>query len=200
MKTRHACRRKSAKVPPLARAGLTFLVLAMTLSFGEAQEPVKNASAPPAWYTQHIERMTSDGGRWIANNNAYQSDDETWDAYGVEWRAGPDNASMSGRLFGLKEGTEGQPDFWVFSEFWDPQRQRIVVQQYGWGSVGVGRVWRIDDTLFTQQTFSDFDGNSREEGHQITFRDDDTHETHSYGIGAGGLWTARRHYVWKRER
>jgi hypothetical protein len=142
--------------------------------------------------------MTSGTGVWIADNTDYISEDEPWEAYAVEWIAGPAESSMSGRLFGIKDGKPSPADFWRFSEYWDPADQSAKVQQYGWGSIGAGSLWKVGDETWTQQRFTDFEGGITHEGHRARFPDNDTFETWSFSIQPGNDWQPNRHYLWKR--
>jgi len=172
------------------------LVLTPTPSHAEDQAP---PNAPPQWFTENVTFMTSGSGRWVADNGGYKSDQESWDAYGLEWVAGPGGYSMSGHLFGIKDGEDTDEDFWTFSQYWDPTTNRAVVQQYGWGSIGTGTMWTVGDDLWMQQTFSTFDAKSSEEGHLATHPDANSHVTSSYSIDATGQWSKNRTYTWVRD-
>ena len=182
---------------------LLALVVLVTVSSGAAVAEEATA-APPAWFTEGVEFQTRNGGRWIADNSAYKSADEPFDAYGIEWVAGPGNASMSGRLFGVQDGEETDVDFWRFSQYWDPARKKAVVEQYGWNVVGIGHLWTEDvdgvETIKMDQTFTDFSGASRREGHTATNPGPDSHETTSWSISEDGAWSKNRTYLWKRAK
>lgn len=151
----------------------------------------------PAWYLEEIATLTAGSGRWIADNSAFRSEQESYDAYVTEWVAGFGGTTMTGRLFAIQDGTESV-DFWEFRQYWHPGLEKVVVEQFGWGSVvGVGTSWQEDGVTRTLQTFYAADGSSREEGHASYFQDDVTHVTESFDV-VGDQWTPRRKYTWRR--
>jgi hypothetical protein len=157
------------------------------------------AAPPPDWFLEEIKALSGGTGRWIADNSAYKSADEPFEAYGLEWRAGFDGVTMTGRLFGLKDGVE-TPTFWEFRQYWHPGKSGAVLDQFGWGGViGTGAMVREGATTVTDQVFYQPDGSTRREGHRAHFSDSDTHVTQSFDI-VGGEWKPRRSYVWKREK
>ncbi|MEX0644969.1 MAG: hypothetical protein WD076_06650 [Parvularculaceae bacterium] len=171
-------------------ACISFLAVARA-----AEAPPPNA--PPAWFLEEIAALAANGGRWIADNSAYKSEQEPYDAYGVEWKSSFDGTTLSGRLFGLKDGKE-IGDFWEFRQYWHPGRKEAVLEQFGWGgTVGAGRMWREGDKTKTDQTFFTVDGGAARSGHLSAMPDASTQVTESFDI-KDDAWTARRRYVWKR--
>ena len=157
------------------------------------------AAAPPDWFLEEIRLLTSGSGRWIADNSAYRSDEEPYDAYVTEWRASFDGTTMTGRLYGLRDG-EPSVDFWEFRQYWHPGRNEAVLEQFGWGgTVGIGTARRDGDETRTDQTFHTADGGTNRVGHVGRFPDDVTHVTDSFDVDAEGTWVPRRSYTWKRE-
>ncbi len=103
---------------------------------GGTRKPV----AAPTWFAEHIRLMTNGDGRWFADNSDYQSDDEPFDQYGLEWTSEMNGNLMRGRLFGVRDGEETGA-FWTFSVMWDPARGRAMVYQVGGdGTLGVGHL------------------------------------------------------------
>jgi hypothetical protein len=179
------------------KSALAFLA-ALALSMNAAAEQRAGAK-PPAWFLEEIAQLSADGGRWIADNSAYRSDQENYDAYGIEWRASFDGSSMSGRLFAMRDGKE-LGDFWEFRQYWHPDREEAILEQFGWGgAVGAGVIWREGEVTKVDQTFYAPGGPSRRTGHVGRFPDADTHDTESFTI-SGKKWTPDRRYVWRRVR
>ena len=148
----------------------------------------------------HVEFMSRDKTIWVADNTAYVSEQEPYEAYVTEWVAGPANGSLSGKLYGLKDGEPSVP-FWIFAEYWDPETQTVRIEQFGWGAVGKGALYESDSALYmlTDQVFHGFDGTQIRTGHKSSKPDENTHETISYDIDSDGEWNERRTYVWKRQ-
>jgi hypothetical protein len=72
------------------------LILALAiviLATGSGQAAAE--SPPPDWYLEEIELLTSGSGRWEADNIAYKSDEEQFDAYVTEWRSSFDGLTMT---------------------------------------------------------------------------------------------------------
>ena len=62
----------------------TLIAALAALAFGSvaaAQDEAPTGAAVPDWYVEHVDYMTRDGGRWVADNSEYRSDEETADAY-----------------------------------------------------------------------------------------------------------------------
>ncbi|MDX1517514.1 MAG: hypothetical protein R3288_11780 [Woeseiaceae bacterium] len=151
----------------------------------------------PAWFLEEIAMLTAGDGRWTADNSEYRSADEPYDAYVTEWRASFGATTLSGRLFGLKNG-EQSTDFWEFRQYWDPEAREAVVLQFGWGGrVGIGTAWQQDGRTHSLQTFSAPDGSPHQAGHISWFEDDVTHVTESFDV-VDGAWQPRRRYEWRR--
>jgi hypothetical protein len=172
---------------------MRFLALAV---LSGALVPAPAAAEPPQWFLEEITSLTADGGRWVADNSGYRNENEPFEAYVVEWTSGFDGATMTGRLFGLKDGAE-TPAFWEFRQYWHPGRNEAVLEQFGWGgAIGAGVMTRERDTTITDQVFYQGDGAARREAHRGEFRDSKTHVTESFDI-VDGEWKPRRTYVWK---
>lgn len=159
-----------------------------------------SANGPPAWFRKHMEYVTRAGGRWIADNRAYRSENEPFDAYGTEWSWGVGKQSIVGRLFGLRGGEEAGT-FWEFRLIWDPGAGRVLAHQFGaQGVVGSGPMERAGPgRTRMDQTFTAPDGTTFRTGHDARETDADTQRTESFDILDDGTWKTRRAYVWKRE-
>lgn len=139
-------------------------------------------------------------GVWVADNGRYKSADEPADAYGIEWKLGLGGQSLTGRLYGIRDGKEGLT-FWEFREFWHPGDGKVVTTQFGLGGAyGVGpHEFRADGTSEMLQTFYDPSGATTRTGHRSMLKGDE-HTTTSFDVDAAGTWTERRTYVWLRKR
>ena len=152
----------------------------------------------PDWFTDDIEFLTRDGGRWLTSNADYQSENEPFEAYGLEWKKGYAN-SMTGRLFAIRDGEE-TGDFWRFVQYWHPGNGKAVVQQFGaGGAMGIGKLWPDSDGVNKmKQTFYNPDGSFTMNGHTARNPDADTHITESFNI-VDGEWQSNRIYTWRRD-
>lgn len=171
------------------------LALAAPAAFAADDKPGK----APQWFLDDIKQLSADGGRWIADNSAYKNENEPFDSYGTEWRSGFDGDTMTGRLFGIKDGKELTFDFWEFRQYWHPGRMEGVVEQFGWGGVlGAGVLAQDGVGTVSDQVFYNIDGSTTRTGHKSRFPDKDTHVTESFDI-VDGEWKPRRSYTWKRQ-
>lgn len=149
----------------------------------------------PEWAHAEMTRLI---GTWHTDNSAYQSEDEPYEAYGIEWSWGIGETNVVGRLFALYNGEEVGP-FWEFRQFWHPGEGAMMVYQFGWGGVvGIGPMEQIDEhSSRLLQTFYNPDGPARLDGHRTTFRDGDK-ITESFNVDENGTWVPRRTYTWKK--
>ena len=162
----------------------------------EAQ-PAQPASTIPDWFLADIAAMTRDGGRWIADN---ANPDEPYRQWGLEWRASPDGKSMSGRLFGMRDGAD-EVDLWHFRQFWHPGERRAYVMQWGGdGMYGVGEITRTGDgSGMLEQTFWLADGRTFSVGHMFRTQGDER-ETEQYDILPGqSAWRLNHRLTWRRQ-
>lgn len=175
------------------------VVLLFIYSGGVLSQDSAPPRAAPEWFLQEIAALTAGTGRWIADNSEYKSEQEPYDAFGTEWRASFDGTTMSGRLFGIKNGKE-IGNFWEFRQYWHPERREATLEQFGWGgTIGIGKMWHEGDTTKSDQTFYTIDGVASRSGHVSSFPDSDTYVTGSFDIEADE-WTPRRTYTWRRTK
>jgi hypothetical protein len=155
----------------------------------------------PDWARTNIAYMTAGSGRWVADNAEYKSDAEAWDSYVIEWRAGPDNLSMTARMYGVIDETPSQADFWSFYQYWDRAAGAMRVVQSGWGVVGDGTMQSTDRprTYLSDQTFTTSTGDANAVRHEMVELSPTEHKTTSYNPSEDGSWTQDRSYVWTRE-
>lgn len=176
-----------------------FLVALAFLIFPSVCPAADPATKAPDWLRTEISRLSAGGGRWVADNSAYKSENEPFEAYSTEWRSSFDGDAMSGRLFGFRDGVQTKADFWEFRQYWHPGRQEAVLEQFGWGGA-FGSGGLVEDGAGTKadQTFYRPDGSTARTGHKSWFEDDDTYVTESFDI-IDGAWKPHRKYVWKRQ-
>jgi hypothetical protein len=139
-------------------------------------------------------------GTWIADNTRFRSEQEPFDAYGIDWNWGQGNRSLTGRLYGLQAGRD-IGTFWQFREFWHPGEAQVIAMQFGSGGVYGAGPHRIepDGTSEMLQTFFDPSAGTVERvGHRSELRARE-HVTRSFNVSIDGTWTPRREYTWVRQ-
>jgi hypothetical protein len=167
---------------------------------GPAASPDPEPAPPPEWFVAHMAFMTQGSGRWITDNAPWLSEQEPWEAYGTEWKYGIGKASLTGRLFGLKDGKE-TGTFWEFRTWWHPGEKEVKAFQIGGGgAVALGTMLSTGPGISrATQTFFAPNGSSWSVGHDQT--DSGTsHTTQSWNVAADGTWTKQRLYVWHLEQ
>jgi len=155
----------------------------------------------PDWARANIAYSTAGTGRWVADNAAYKSGTETWDSYVIEWRAGPDNLSMTARMYAMIDGRPSQGDFWSFYQYWDTAKGEMRIIQSGWGVVGDGAMTAGDapNTFITEQTFTTTEGKANPVRHTMAELSPTQHETTSFNRGDDDDWVQDRRYIWTLE-
>lgn len=154
---------------------------------------------PRQWFLEHVEKLTAGSGSWLASNERYRSETETFDAYRVKWRKGIGGRSVYGEMTGLTEGGE-TPPFWEFRIFWHPGEGQARIMQFGRSGIfGDGPIeLRDDGTDVSIQTFHPPDGEAFRIRH-VSRLAGDLHETESFKEGDNGEWEPNRTYTWRRE-
>lgn len=187
------------KAIPLTLVLLSSLVGTAFIFEPLTSTPSTTSSDMPDWFIQSMEEATAGTGRWVADNSAYHSDSEPYDAYGLEWTWGIGKKSLKGRLFVMNEG-EDLGTVWEFRQVWHPGEQQAYLYQYGSnGTFGVGTLRYLGgEQTESEQTFFSPDGTTFKIGHRSERIDDEDH-SQSFNILADGTWEVRRSYVWKRE-
>lgn len=168
---------------------------------GEPFQMVRKAAPPrpiPQWVLDQWAMHTEGTGVWIADNSAYQSAQEPYDAYGMAWEWGLGKKNLKGRLFCMKEGKD-VGTVWQFLTYWDPNTQAQQMVQIGSdGTLGQGKMTRQEDgSTKSREKFISPSGGAFESGHHTWFDEVGMH-TESYNI-VNGEWSKRRYYVWKRQ-
>lgn len=174
--------------------------LFMALTPDPAVAPATATPGAPiaGWYSEHVEYMTRDGGRWEASNAAFRSNDEPFETYVVIFTPNFGGTGMSGRLFGISAGVDSA-DFWQFRGYWDPSHAVGRLEQFGWGgAVARGDLVPEGDHLLAVQEFLAPGAAPRIEKHEFVVIDPDTHITPTYRIEPDGTQTPGRSYTWRR--
>ena len=155
----------------------------------------------PGSYEQYIREIEKEMGTWIADNTQYKSDQEPYDAYGLEWKKGSVGTTLIGRLFGLKDGKE-VGTFWEFIRYWDPVKKETIVMQFGAdGTMGTGALTHTgENSIELLQVFSQPGGVSYRVGHRTTVGKEDERTGTSYSINEKNEWQQNRTYTWKRKK
>lgn len=181
---------------PLPRLASLFRLVMVGMMALSSTHSSFGAEGPPAWA---MEEMRSTEGRWVADNSAYKSTEEPYDAYGLEWQSATGGTSITGRLFGLKAGKE-LGTFWEYRLIWHPERETLWLFQFGTdGTFGEGALVRTGPaSTELEQTFYSPSGSMSRSGHRET-KKEGQRITKSFGIDADGTWTPRREYVWVKE-
>lgn len=192
-------------------SGVTGCEAAQTDTQDEAQpapEPLQSEIAStqtlpttiPDWARANIRYMSEGSGRWVADNARYKSETEPWDQYVIEWRAGPDDLSMTARLYALKDDTPSSADFWSLYQYWDMFADEMRVVQSGLNALGDGTLWwdAQDRIYVAEQTFGSPGGTGRTVRHETVELSATEHETRSFYASESGDWIADRTYIWVR--
>jgi len=173
--------------------GLVLLVGVVSLA---ADGQATLAQGPPEWLRAEFEDLTAGGGRWVADNSAYRSEQEPWDAYGLEWTWGIGRQSVKGRLYGISKGEE-KASFWEYRLVWHPAERQAILHQFGaWGSLGQGPMKPAPDGgTELEQTFHEPDGRAWKLRHTETSV---AGERRSKSFDwVDGAWKETRTYVWR---
>ena len=114
-----------------------FIIFALYALPGMAQE---SPDYLPKEVIADWEKLTRNGGNWVADNSAYKNDNEPFEAYGLTWTWGFANKSLNGKLYGIKDG-KNAGTFYEFKMFYHPKENKIMYYQFGTdGSIGEGEV------------------------------------------------------------
>lgn len=149
----------------------------------------------PAWFTADLERMV---GKWVTDNAHYQSEQEPFEQYVMEWSWAANKKAISGQMYGLAEGKRSG-DFWEFRQYWDFQKKEGMVVQYGWnGTMGIGGMRSLGGyKTELLQVFTTPEGKSSSQGHRSDWRGD-TLITSSFQVDEKGQWSPDRSYAWRK--
>lgn len=166
----------------------------------EAGDATLALTTVPDWARANIRYMSAGTGQWIADNATYRSEGEPWDSYVIEWTAGPDDLSMTARMYALKDGQPSQGDFWSFYQFWDYPTGQMRIIQNGWGVHGEGTIWMDEDgaTLIAEQRFTPVSGPAYSVRHETAELSETEHRSASLNPSDAGTWVTDRAYVWVR--
>jgi hypothetical protein len=148
-----------------------------------------------------MDKIKSDEGIWVADNSEFKNENEPFDKYVLSWKANPLKNSLKGRLYGLIDGQESGT-FWDFTQYFDPNTQKIIIMQIGWnGTLGTGPLIATDTGGYDLvQTFTGPDGEKRKEKHTYYKPDKDTEITTSFNLDKDNHWATGRTYTWHRQK
>ena len=183
---------------PIGAAAILLLLGAPQAPAQDAAKAASPPGAPPPWVEQDWAYWAGGSGRWIADNGAYRSEAETFDAYGMEWTWGLGKKTLKGRLFAVKGGEE-VGTIWELLSYWHPGEARLVVNQWGSdGTFGTGTQRRTGaDATESEERFFSPEGGGFRFGHRTRRLPGEAH-VQSYDVSEDGTWSERRAYVWKR--
>lgn len=173
---------------------ILLLIIFMPL-FCFAQNTIEKSI--PQWVKDNWAAHTNDDGIWITDNSQYKSEQEPFNAYGMEWEWGLGKASLKGRLYCIQDGKD-VGTVWQFLNFWDPELQQHRMVQIGSnGTIGQGSIQlQTDGSTKSSEKFVSLAGGSFEVGHHSWFEDGAMH-TQSFDI-VENEWSKRRFYIWKQ--
>jgi hypothetical protein len=184
-------------VPGLHSRTLACTVVLVAALAAAAASPPRNQGSTdvPAWLATEWSRLTAGNGVWTTDNSQWRSANEPWDQYATEWKWGIGRKSLTGRLYGIRDGREGAT-FWQFRIYWQPEKREAIMLQFGGdGTVGEGTTRSIGpDATESIQTFTAPDGSTTQLRHVSTLSDT-VHDTQSFDR-VDGEWQARRRYIW----
>lgn len=152
---------------------------------------------PAEWFLEEIQRKA---GVWQTSNSLYQSENEPYDHYLIEWVPGPEGKELYGQLYGLK-GEDTSTVLWTYHQYYDPKAEAAMVKQVGQeGTTAMGVLIRSNDTLKLEQSFVSLGEVSHKEGHITKLLDQDSERITSYEIDEEGLWLQKRTYLWIKKK
>lgn len=174
------------------RFTFVLLLFAFTIN-GRAQDSTQTI---PEWFTQD---MTTQIGTWKADNSAYQSEEEPYDAYEITWEWGIGATSMKGILFGIK-GEEKEGPFGEYRQYWDNDKQEGVLMQYGLGGmIGRGKIRLIaPGETETLMKVVMMDGSGWKSRHHNRMSEG-VFKTLAYELMEDKSWVERRNYTWTQK-
>lgn len=152
----------------------------------------------PKWVMTEWTNLTAEGGHWIADNLAHKSENEPYDAYGLEWSWGIGNKSVIGRLYGIINNKD-IGTFWEFRNYWDPKQKKYVLIQFGSdGTFGSGSAHLNGNIIEAIQTFYAPNGSSYMVRHESETTSK-LHMTTSFRQDENGKWVKNRNYTWHKK-
>jgi len=157
---------------------------------------VVTVDSPPAWFRRHLEGLARGTGRWTADNSAFKSEGEPWEAYGMEWTWGLARQTVKGRLYAIKDGKEVGSLF-EYRVLWHPGDRKAMIFQYGSdGTYGWGVIEPDGENgTVVEQTFFGPDGGTTRVKHTDVLTGD-SRVAQSFDW-TDGTWKPRRLYRFK---
>lgn len=165
-----------------------------------AAQASQQAGSLPEWVQADWEYYTQGAGKWIADNGAYQNEDEPWEAYRLEWSWGPGKKTLKGRLLAMKDGKDVGV-IYEYLSYWHPAQRRVVLNQWGSdGTYGTGTMTASGErTTESRQSFFGPDGGGFQVMHRAEKLEGEA-RLQSFRLSTEGVWEQGRRYVWKALR
>ncbi len=162
---------------------------------------VAQEASLPRWVSDEWEVWTRNGGVWTTDNRDYKSEQQPYDAFGMEWTWGLGKKSIKGRLYVIKDGKDAGT-LWEYRSAWHPVERTVLLYQFGSdGSLGLGT---MDSTGPSQsrlaERFFDPSGSTARVGHDHWIKSNQEIDIQSYTISEDGEWKKLRFYVWKHQK
>lgn len=152
----------------------------------------------PDWFLREMERTI---GRWVADNSTYQSTEEPFDHYVMEWKWSENQQEIKGKLYG-KTGNEIAGPFWEFRKYWDNDTHKAwLYQSSPDGTKGIGNLLPdATSILSAEQNFTDKSGQFLfTEKHVFEHKPSQMNIT-SYRLDSSGKWQKNRFYSWMKQK
>jgi hypothetical protein len=151
----------------------------------------------PQWLEKNMSQAMQGSGKWIADNSRYKSEQEPYDAYGIQYSWGLGKKSLNSRLYGITNGTEAGT-FWEYRLFWHPGEKKAFLHQFGGdGTFGSGELKPLGESGKFEliQTFFSPDGSTWQTKHE-SIETEKERQTISFSY-QDGAWKENRTYVWR---
>ncbi len=151
----------------------------------------------PEWFLKEMERTV---GRWIADNKDYQSSEEPFDHYVIDWKWGENQQEITGKLYG-KTGEKISEPFWEFRQFWDAStHQAWLYQENSEGVRGMGSLLPDATSMISaEQKFSDKSGQHLFTEKHVFQHKPSQMDITSYRLDPKGKWQKNRFYSWQKQ-
>ena len=150
----------------------------------------------PKWYLNDLKNQI---GVWETDNKSYESENEPFEKYVIEWNWGVDATSIKGKLYG-KLGDKASANFWEFKQYWDAEDNQAKLLQLGFGGLtGIGTILPINNGETSMvQNFTGPRTKEFTEKHTI-ITNGQQKTTTSFNMDSLGNWIKKRAYVWTKK-
>ncbi len=150
----------------------------------------------PDWLQKEMEAQI---GIRKASNAKYQSENEPFSDYVIEWTWGIGKTQVNGRMWGIKDDKPSF-DFWEFKLFWDADKKQARLMQWGHGGVMADGFIRPmgEKTLESIQILSSPQMEPKTERHVNQYTPEGLVTT-SFEKDEQGQWQEKRSYLWVKQ-